>query len=98
MNAPDALPVPPDGLQRLMAMVDAAPSLRTAVRTVAALLPSLRVLPMDAADLHGETPAVRGTWRALYLAESDGHCWRMTDDPARAAAVVVTEHTTRPAG
>ena len=84
------------GLAPLVELMEAAPTLRDAVARLRSLLPNLKVMPMEAADLKDETPVASGATRALFLAASDGHCWRLTHDPAEAAALFVAERA-RPA-
>jgi hypothetical protein len=79
------------GLAPLVELVEAAPTLREAAARLRSLLPNLKVLTMDAADLKDESPVASGATRALYLAASDGHCWRLTADPGEAAAIFVAE-------
>jgi hypothetical protein len=79
------------GLAPLVEMIEAAPTLREAAARLRTLLPNLKVLAMDAADLKDESPVASGATRALYLAASDGHCWRLTADPGEAAAIFVAE-------
>jgi hypothetical protein len=87
----------PPGLAPLVEMVEQAPTLADAVARLRSVLPNLKVMALDAADLKDEAPVAAGARRALYLAASDGHCWRMTADPGEAAAIFVAEHATAPA-
>jgi hypothetical protein len=82
----------PPGLAPLVELIEQAPTLAEAVARLRTVLPNLKVMPLDASDLKDESPVASGASRSIYLAASDGHCWRMTNDPAEAAALFVTEH------
>ncbi|NSL54853.1 hypothetical protein HJ583_007435 [Uliginosibacterium sp. IMCC34675] len=69
----------------------AAESLGAAVSAVRTTLPGLRVSSVDAMDMKHEEPALNIGERALFLMESDGHCWSVTRDPALAAGIVLTQ-------
>lgn len=51
----------------------------------------LRVVVVDAHDMREETPAFSSERHIVYLGASDGHCWTVTQDMARAAALFITE-------
>jgi hypothetical protein len=51
----------------------------------------LRVVVVDAHDMRDETPALSTERHHVYLGASDGHCWSVTQDPARAAGLFITE-------
>lgn len=53
--------------------------------------PGLRAMVLDALDMRGEEPALRMGPRALYFVATDGHCWSVTEDPARASGVILTQ-------
>lgn len=74
-----------------LALADSAASSRDAVTALRQRFPGLRVAAVDAIDMRGETPAALGARRTLWLAASDGHCWRLTADPAQAAGLFVAE-------
>ncbi|MBK1613078.1 hypothetical protein CKO44_06270 [Rubrivivax gelatinosus] len=74
-----------------LALADAAADVRQAAARLRERFAPLRVVVVDAFDLRGETPAATGVHRALYLGASDGHCWQVTDDPARAAGLFVAD-------
>lgn len=82
-------------LIRALAVAEASASLREAAAALrihfGARPVPLKVIVVDALDMRGETPAALGSRRALYLGASDGHCWQMTSDPARAAGIFVAE-------
>ncbi len=91
MNAATAAPAPAATrpLAPLLTLLQGTRQSADAVRLLRQALPRLRVQALDAADLAGETPAARDEHWSLYLAASDGHCWRMTTEAAEAAAVFV---------
>lgn len=78
-------------LEQALGAAEAAASVREAAAAIRAQLPGLRVVVVDAFDMRGETPAARGTKRALYYGASDGHCWQVTADPAQAVGLFITE-------
>jgi hypothetical protein len=51
----------------------------------------LRVVVVDAHDMRDETPALSSARHRIYFGASDGHCWSVTQDPARAAGLFVSE-------
>jgi hypothetical protein len=55
----------------------------------------LRVVVVDAHDMRDETPALSTPRHHVYLGASDGHCWSVTQDPARAAGLFITERGPR---
>lgn len=74
-----------------LALADAAPDARAAAAALRGRLAPIRVVVVDAFDLRSEKPAAAGVRRVLWLGASDGHCWQVTDDPARAAALFVAD-------
>lgn len=72
-------------------IVGAAESLRGAAAQIRERLAPLHALVLDAFDMRGETPARRLEQRALYLMSTDGHCWSVTPELARASALVLTQ-------
>ena len=72
-------------------LADAAPGSSEAVAALRRRFPAIRVVAVDAMDMRGEIPAARGHRRGLWLARSDGHCWGITDDPARVDALLVAD-------
>ncbi len=78
-------------LDEALAIAESAGSLREAAAALRARLAPLRVVVVDAMDMRHEQAAARGARRALFLAASDGHCWSLTDDPARAAGLYVAD-------
>ena len=71
--------------------MDAAASVREAAATLRARFAPLRVVVVDSFDMRGETPAARGSRRALYFGASDGHCWAVTADASQAAGLFVAD-------
>lgn len=51
--------------------------------------PMLSVTRCDPSDLGVETPFREFPRFALHLVDGSDHCWRLTDDPARATGLVV---------
>lgn len=78
-------------LNEALTLAEASASLREAAAALRARFAPLRVVVVDALDMRGETPAASGQRHALYLGASDGHCWQVTQDPARAAGLFITE-------
>ncbi|MDY0329802.1 MAG: hypothetical protein RBR52_04825 [Thiomonas sp.] len=78
-------------LQLASTLADSAPDARAAVTALRQCFPALRVSAVDAADMRGEEPVARGRLRTLWLGTNDGHCWQVTNDLARAAALFVAE-------
>jgi hypothetical protein len=79
------------GLQQALALAEAAASVREAAAALRARFAPLRVVVVDALDMRHELAAATGPRRALYLGASDGHCWQMTQDPARAAGLFICD-------
>jgi hypothetical protein len=78
-------------LARALALAEAATTVREAAATLRQHLAPLKVVVVDAMDMRAETPAAQGTRHALYLGASDGHCWQVTQDPAQAAGLFISE-------
>jgi hypothetical protein len=74
-----------------LAIADAAGSAREAAQALRARFAPLPAIVVDAFDMREETPAARGTHRQLYYGASDGHCWVVTADAARAAGFFVAD-------
>lgn len=72
-----------------LTLADAAANAREAAAALRQRFAGLRIVVVDAFDMRDETPAARGTKRALYLGASDGHCWQVTADPAAACGLFV---------
>lgn len=80
-------------LDEAMGIADAAAGVREAAAALRARFAGLRVVVVDAVDMRGETPAVVGEKRELYLGASDGHCWCITTDTGRAAGLFIVERS-----
>ncbi|MGE0073082.1 MAG: hypothetical protein AB7S55_08470 [Thiomonas sp.] len=80
-----------DDLQLACTLADSAPDTRAAVTALRQCFPALRVSAVDAADMRGQPIAAQGRLRTLWLGSTDGHCWHITTDPSRAAALFVGE-------
>lgn len=78
-------------LAEALAIADAAAGVREAAAALRTRFAALRVVVVDAFDMRGETPAAVGTKRQLFLGASDGHCWSVTADPARASGLILCE-------
>jgi len=78
-------------LDRALALADAEGSVRDAAAALRAACAPLRVVVVDALDMRGETPAAVGTRRQLYLGASDGHCWAVTGDLAKAVGLFIAD-------
>lgn len=72
-------------------VIGTAPSLRDAAAIWRARDPATRVLLVDAMDMRDETPALQLGHRRVYLATSNGHCWSITQQPAEATALILTQ-------
>lgn len=73
-------------------LVGYAPTIRDAATLWRARYPEVRAMVVDEVDMRDETPALRLGHRNVYLAASDGHCWRVTQNVDEAAALILTQH------
>lgn len=80
-----------DYLRHAGEVIGAASSLRDAAAIWRARDPATRVVLVDAMDMRDETPALQLGSRRVYLATSDGHCWHITQQPAEATALILTQ-------
>lgn len=80
-----------DYLRSASEVIGAAPSLRDAAAIWRARDPATRVVLVDAMDMRDETPALLLGTRRVYLATSNGHCWSVTQQPAEATALILTQ-------
>ena len=78
-------------LSQAMVLADAPASLGEAAAALRSAFGPLRIVVVDALDMRDVTPAARGCRRQLYLGASDGHCWTVTTDTARAAGLFVAD-------
>jgi hypothetical protein len=78
-------------LARALQLADTATSVREAAAALRLQFAPLKVVVVDALDMSAETPAAQGERRALYLGASDGHCWQVTQDPAQAVGLFITD-------
>ena len=83
--------ITPDYLSSAGEVVRAASSLREAAAIWRARDPAMRVVVVDAMDMRDETPALNLGSRSVFLGASNGHCWRVTEQPAEATALILTE-------
>jgi hypothetical protein len=78
-------------LSDALALAESAASVRAAAALLRQHFAPLQVVVVDAFDMRDEQAAARGATRALYFGASDGHCWRITSDPAQAVGLFVSE-------
>ncbi len=83
--------ITPEYLRDAGDVVTAANSVRDAAAVLRTQDPAMRVLVVDAIDMRDETPVLNLGSRSVYLGASDGHCWRITGQPAEATALILTE-------
>lgn len=83
--------ITPDYLREAGDVVTAASSVREAATVLRTQDPTMRVLVVDAIDMRDETPVLNLGARSVYLGASDGHCWRITEQPEEATALILTE-------
>jgi len=80
-----------DLLVQAIEISDVAQSAREAATALRARFAPLRVVVVDAFDMRDETPAAVGARHQLYYGASDGHCWTVTSEPSKAAALFIAE-------
>lgn len=90
-TAAEATAATPLPLDQALAVAEAAATVREAAALLRARLAPLKVVVVDAMDMRGEAPYAQGARRSLYLGATDGHCWQMTTDPARAAGLFICD-------
>lgn len=78
-------------LHLAVTLADTAASTREAVTTLRQRFPALRVSAVDSLDMRGETPAARCRSHTFWMGATDGHCWRITAEPAEATALFIAE-------
>jgi len=83
--------ITPDDLRAAADVVTAAASVREAAATWRTRDPALRVMVVDAMDMRDEIPALTLGRRRVFLATSNGHCWTITQQPAEATALILTQ-------
>lgn len=79
-------------LQDATELIGYAPTIRDAAALWRSRHPEVRALVVDEMDMRDETPALRLGHRNVYLATSDGHCWRVTQRAEEASALILTQH------
>ncbi len=67
-----------------------------AVASLRQRFPHMTVTQCDPSDVDLETPFHTGSRYSLHLVDSADHCWRLTDDAARATGLVLVAHKVRP--
>lgn len=88
--------LPPDQLgeiERLLQRHDPATAPLAALRQA---FPQLKATQCDASDLGLEAPYRAFASFDLHLVDGADHCWRLTEDPSRATAVLIALHGRRP--
>jgi hypothetical protein len=78
-------------LQTASEVVGYAPTLRDAATILRGRYPGVRAIVVDQIDMRDETPALRLGQRNVYLAASNGHCWRITQRADEAAVFILTQ-------
>jgi len=76
-------------LQDIDALLDAVDVDAAVLGQLRRRFPALSLTRCDASDLGVETPFREYRRFALHLVDGNDHCWRLTDDPARATGLVV---------
>jgi hypothetical protein len=72
-------------------VVGTAASLRDAAAYWRAHYPQVHAVLVEASEMRGETPALVLGARQVFLATSEGHCWRLTDRPEEASLLIFTQ-------
>jgi hypothetical protein len=80
-------------LDEALAIADAAATVREAAAALRQRFGALRVVVVDAFDMRDETPAASGARRQLYFGASDGACWAVTGDAARATGLFIADRS-----
>lgn len=78
-------------VDELLRLAEAQPTVRDAAAVLREQLAPLRVTVVDAFDMRDETPLAQGPRRVLWCAASDGHCWRVSSDPAALAGFYLAD-------
>lgn len=81
----------PEQFNLVSQVVGAAPTLRDAAAYWRAHCPQVRAVLVDASEMRGETPALVLGARQVFLASSQGHCWRLTDRIDEASVLILTQ-------
>lgn len=72
-------------------IVGESDTVRAAAALIRQRLAPVHTLVLDAFDMRDETPVVQVDNRSVYLMSTDGHCWSVTPELARASALVLTQ-------
>jgi len=78
-------------LDEALRRADQADGPRAAAAVLREQLAPWRVIVVDAMDMRGETPLAVGERCQVYGATTDGHCWSLTGDLARASGLYLCE-------
>jgi hypothetical protein len=76
-------------LDAVLALAEAQPDVRSAATALRQRCPGTRIVVVDAFDMPQEPAAAVGSKVAIWYGASDGHCWTVTTDPARAAGLFI---------
>ena len=82
-----------DTLPELLALAEAAGTVREAAAALRERLAPLRIVVVDAFDMRGESPLAQGERRLLWGAASDGHCWQVTAAPEQVAGLFIADRS-----
>jgi len=80
-------------MEQVAEIASKAGSLGEAIHTIKSRFPGLYVSSVDAFDMKDEEPAMQLGQRDLFLMQSDGHCWFVTHDAARADGIIFTQRS-----
>ncbi|HVZ52575.1 MAG TPA: hypothetical protein VG986_11445 [Pseudolabrys sp.] len=78
-----------DDVREIETLLGAGEASAQALADLRRRFPGLSVTRCDPSDLGVETPFREFARVALHLVDGSDHCWRLTDDPARATGLVV---------
>jgi hypothetical protein len=81
----------PAELDEALTIADAGATVREAAAALRQRFGGLRVVVVDALDMRDEAPAACGKARQLHFGASDGHCWAVTSDASKAAALFIAD-------
>lgn len=85
------MPLSDEAMVKIEAALGSADANAHAVAVLRSELPGLSLTRCDLSDLGVEPPFRQFPRFSLYLVDASDHCWRITDDPARATGLVVAE-------
>lgn len=85
------MPLSADDIAKLDTLLGGAEADTGALKTLRELLPGLSLTSCDASDIDQEAPFRAYPGFNVYLVDASDHCWKITDDPARATGLVVAK-------